>query len=148
MTEEILRSAKDLTQEIITNQPSEPNVIRKIRWVTLSHSSFDSEIKIFTQTMNQVLKPEKIQFELVKTTAPSIGRLLFNNLDKLEDAQLDCTCMICVNDVRGDKETVKSSVTKKQYRIDSNTRCYNSGIYGITCKCVGQYSGKTMVGFN
>ena len=148
MIEEILRSAKNLKREILTNQPSEPNNIHKKRWVTLSHSCFDSEIKKFTQTMNQVLKLEKIQFELVKTTAPSIGRLLFNNLDKLEDAQLDCTCMICVNDVRGDKETVKISVTKKQYRIDSNARCYNSGIYSITCKCVGQYSGKTTVGFN
>ena len=98
--------------------------------------------------MNQVLQQEKIQFELVKTTAPSIGRILFNNFDSSEVAQPDCDCMICANNVRGDKRTVISSVTKKEYHIDSNARCYNSGIYGITCKCVGQYSGKTTVGFN
>ena len=98
--------------------------------------------------MNQVLRPEKIQFELLKTTAPSIGRLLFNNFDSSEEALPNCTCMVCSNDVRGDKRTIISSVTKNEYRIDSNTKCYNSGIYGITCKCVGQYSGKTTVGFN
>ena len=148
MIEEILRSAKDLRREISTNQRIEPSDSHKIRWVTLSHSCFDSDIKRFTQTMNQVLQQEKIQFELVKTTAPSIGRVLFNNFDSSEVAQPDCNCMICANDVRGDKKTVISSDTKKEYRIDSKARCSNSGIYGITCKCVGQYPGKTTVGFN
>ena len=55
MIEEILRAAKDLKREISTNQPSEPNDSHKIRWVTLSHSCFDSDIEKFTQIMNQVL---------------------------------------------------------------------------------------------
>ena len=148
MVEEILRGAHNLEREISTNRCLEPNDSHKIRWVTLSHSCFDSDIKKFTRTMNQALQQENIRFELVKTTAPSIGRLLFNNFDSSDETQLDCACIICTNDVRGDKKTVVSSVTKKEYRIDSNTRCYNSGIYGITCKCVGQYSGKTTVGFN
>ena len=97
--------------------------------------------------MNQALQSEKIQFELVKTTAPSIGRVLFNNYDRSDEVQPNCTCMVCANDIRGDKNTIVSSVTKNEYRIDSNTECYNSGIYGITCKCVGQYSGKTTVMF-
>ena len=149
MIDEILGSAKDLRRDIsTTHRRDEPNDSHKIRWVTLSHSCFESDIKNFTRTMNQALQPEKIQFELVKTTAPSIGRVLFNNFDRSDDAQPICNCMICTNDVRGDKRTVVSSVTKKEYRIDSNAKCYNSGIYGITCKCVGQYSGKTTVGFN
>ena len=76
MIEEILRSAKDLRRKISTNQRTEPSDSHKIRWVTLSHSCFDSDIKKFTQTMNQVLQQEKIQIELVKTTASSIGRVL------------------------------------------------------------------------
>ena len=56
--------------------------------------------------------------------------------------------MICSNDVRGDDSVVNSSVTKKEYRICSNIDCSNSGIYTFTCKCEGQYSGKTTVGFN
>ena len=45
--------------------------------------------------------------------------------------------------IRGDEKTITSSVTKNKYHINSNIKCYNSGIYGVTCKCVGQYSGKT-----
>ena len=30
----------------------------------------------------------------------------------------------------------------------NNILYFSSGIYAITCKCVGQYSGKTTVGFN
>ena len=98
--------------------------------------------------MNQVLKSEKIQFELVKTTAPNIGRLLFNNFDRTDKAQQNCSCMICKNNVRGDDSVITSSVTKKKYRINSNIYCYNSGIYAMTCICVGQYSGKTTVGYD
>ena len=98
--------------------------------------------------MNQVLRPEKIQFELVKTTAPNIGRLLFNNFDRGDEVEQNCSCMVCSNDVRGDEKTITSSVTKNKYHINSDIKCYNSGIYGITCKCMSQYGGKTTVGFN
>ena len=43
---------------------------------------------------------------------------------------------------------IKSTVTKNEYHISPNICCGNSGIYGITCKCVGQYGGKTTVGYN
>ena len=52
---------------------------------------------------------------------------------------------MCKNDARGDSEWVVSSVSKKKYHINPNINCKNSGIYGITCKCVDQYSGKTTV---
>ena len=93
-----MRSAKDLRREISPNQRVEPSDSHKIRWVTLSHSCFDSDIKNFTQTMNQALQQEKIQFELVKTTAPSIGRVLFNNFDSSELPQPDRNCMIFANE--------------------------------------------------
>jgi hypothetical protein len=148
MVNEILSSAKDLRREIKTVQNIEQNDINKIRWITLSHSCFEKDINTFTKTMNQVLRPEKIQFEIVKTTAPNIGRLLFNNYDRTYEAQQNCSCMICNNNVRGDDSIVTSSVTKNKYRINGNIDCYNSGIYALTCKCDGQYSGKTTVGFN
>ena len=148
MVNEILSSAKDLRREIKTVQNIEQNDIHKIRWITLSHSCFESDISSFVKTMNQVLRPEKVQFEMVKTTAPNIGRLLFNNYDRTYEPRQNCSCMICSNDVRGDDSVVTSSVTKKEYRICSNIDCSNSGIYAFTCKCEGQYSGKTTVGFN
>jgi hypothetical protein len=150
MVNEILISAKDLKRDINTTHSHEiqQNDNHKIRWITLSHSYFENDITKFTKTMNQVLRTEKIQFELVKTTAPSIGRLLFNNFDNDHEVQTNCSCMICSNDARGDERTITSSVTKNKYRINNNIKCSNSGIYGITCKCIGQYSGKTTVGFN
>ena len=149
MVSDILKSATDLKREITsTTHHIEQNDNHKIRWVTLSHSCFENDIAKFTKSMNQVLRPEKIQFELVKTTAPSIGRLLFNNFDKSEELQQNCSCMVCGNGVRGDKRVITSSVTKNEYHINSDIKCYNSGIYGITCKCVSQYCGKTTVGFN
>jgi hypothetical protein len=36
-------------------------------------------------------------------------------------------------------------IIKKKYYINPNINCKHSGIYGITCKCVDQYSGKTTV---
>ena len=97
--------------------------------------------------MNELLKSEKIQFEIIKSTAPSIGKLLFNNYDAPVHTQ-NCSCVICENEVRGDRKTIKSTVTKNEYHISPNICCDNSGIYNITCKCDGQYSGKTTVGFN
>ena len=38
-----------------------------------------------------------------------------------------------------------STVGKKKYHINPNVNCKHSGIYGITCKCVDQYAGKTTV---
>ena len=149
MIEDILRPANDLQRDISSTiqQQREPNDIHKLRWVTLSHSCFENDIKTFTTNINRALQSEKIQFEIVKTTAPSLGRVLFNNFDRTETSKPDCSCMVCAKNIRGDKRTIISSVTQNEYRIDSNTECYNSGIYGITCKCVGQYSGKTTVGF-
>ena len=147
MVNEILSSANDLNREIKTTHNITIDDTHKIRWIILSHSCFENDIADFIKTMNQVLKPEHIQFELVKTTAPSIGRLLFNNFDRTDEARTNC-CIICNNNVRGDDSVITSSVTKNSYRITSNIDCHNSGIYAITCKCVGQYSGKTTVGFN
>ena len=97
--------------------------------------------------MNKLLKPEKIQFEVIKTTAPNIGRLLFNNFEK-PNLVTNCSCIICDNGAKGDDKVIVSSTSKIKYHINPNINCSNSGIYGITCKCMGQYSGKTTVGFN
>ena len=61
------------------------------------------------------------------------------------DEKCTSKCVICENDARGDRECVVSSITKKKYYINPHISCKNSGIYGITCLCVGQYSGKTTV---
>ena len=81
LVNDILKCAKDLKREIKPSCTIIQSDIHKIRWITLSQSFFGNDIKNFAKMMNEVLKPEKIQFELVKTTAPNIGKLLFNNRD-------------------------------------------------------------------
>ncbi len=93
------------------------------------------------------MKDHHIAYELIKTTGPTIGSLLFNNYDKptFNEERCNTRCMVCDNDARGDRNYVVSSVSKKKYHINPNINCKNSGIYAITCKCVDQYSGKTTV---
>ena len=42
---------------------------------------------------------------------------------------------------------MKSTVTKKSYKVNKNLNCSDSGIYVITAGCQQQYSGKTTVPF-
>ena len=147
MLNEILKEANSLKRELnceIIRSVSETN---KIRWVTLSGSSFEKEQKDFVNNINGVLKDHHIAFELIKTTGPTIGSQLFNNFDKpiFNNEKCKSRCVVCENDARGDHNNVVSSVTKKKYFINPNINCKNSGIYAITCKCVDQYSGKTTV---
>ena len=102
----------------------------------------------FVRNINGVLKEHSIAFQIVKSTGPTIGRQLFNNCDKSSFPSDECDptrCFICKNGAKGDAECIVSSVSKKKYHISPDTKCKNSGIYGITCKCIDQYAGKTTI---
>ena len=147
MVNDILKEAHTLKREIHPRIHMEIEGVQKIRWVTLSKSCFEKEITQFINSMNLVLKDHQICFEVIKSTAPNIGSFLFNNFDKQPSNYQKClsNCLICENDARGDRKCIVSSVTKKKYHINPNIECTHSGIYGMTCKCVGQYGGKTTV---
>ena len=120
--------------------------VNKIRWIILAGSTFEKEQMEFVKNINRILKQHFVAFEIVKTTGPTLGSQLFNNFDKSElESSCNARCFVCTNNARGDPEWVISSVTKKKYRINPNLNCRNSGIYGITCKCIDQYSGKTTI---
>ena len=123
----------------------------KIRWVTMSHSYSETEVKNFVNNMNTALQNRPIRFELIKTTAPTLGKLLFNNNNKnnTTDYTNTCksTCKICSSDSKGNEKKAVSKATGATYNIDNNSLCCNSGIYLITCKCEEQYVGKTTVSF-
>ena len=146
MVDNVLQEAQLLTRDF-RSKPRVEELVNKIRWVTLAGSSFEREQMEFVGNMNRALKQHHIAFEIVKTTGPTIGSQLFNNFDKSSLKNVDCdeNCFVCKNDARGDSEWVVSSLSKKKYHINPNINCKNSGIYGITCKCVDQYSGKTTV---
>ena len=146
MVDNTLQEAQLLTRDF-RSKPQVQELVNKIRWITLARSSFEREQLYFVKNINIALKQHHIAFEIVKTTGPTIGSQLFNNFDRssLKNVDCDANCVVCRNDARGDSECVVSSVSKKKYHINPNISCKNSGIYGITCKCVDQYSGKTTV---
>ena len=146
MVDDILKDAHLIKRDF---RPSPPSVetITRIRWVILAGSKFEKEQMNFIRNMNSVLREQYVAFEVIKITGPTLGSLLFNNYDKSSITESGCNgrCLVCKNNARGDPTCVISSVTKKKYFINPNTNCQHSGIYGITCKCAGQYAGKTTI---
>ena len=146
MVDDILAEAQSLTRDF-RSKPRVEETVNKIRWVVLAGSTFEKEQTEFVRNINRALKQQYIAFEIIKTTGPTIGSQLFNNFDKSSLKNVDCnaSCFVCKNGARGDPEWVVSSVSKKKYHINPSINCKNSGIYGITCKCIDQYAGKTTV---
>ena len=150
MVKDILKEANTLIRDLHPKKQINIDTKCKIRWVTLSHSHFEKETTEFVRRMNSVLENHHIGFEVIKTTAPSISNLLFNNCDNCDKSvnmneKCRTNCFVCKNNARGDRKCIVSSVTRKKYYINPNINCVNSGIYGVTCKCVDQYGGKTTV---
>jgi hypothetical protein len=135
----------------MTTKPKEVDQdIHKIRWVTMARSNMEEEIEKFAKSMNNVLRSENVGFELIKTTAPKLGNLLFNNSNQNNNLLTkNCTtrCKVCGTSGRGEKRKAESKANNASYGIDENAKCCNSGIYMITCKCKEQYVGKTTVTF-
>ena len=102
----------------------------KVRLITLSGTSYEKEIKGFASRMNRVLATSGIIVEIIKTTGPSISRLLFNNNNNGNDHREDCgNCIICNNGARNQQGEVSSTVTGNSYKITKNLICANGGIY-------------------
>ena len=88
-----------------------------------------------------------IKIEIVKSTAPSLGRSLFNNNNSSNTMDMQCpseNCSLCNSGTINKSDKVLSTVTGKEYNVDKNLSCADGGIYVITGKCEGQYSGKTI----
>ena len=117
MVNDILKEAHLLKRELGCKIVETGCEMNKIRWVTLSGSSFRKEQMDFVKNMNGVLKEHQIAFEIIKTTRPTIGSQLFNNFDKptFNDEKCNSRCLVCVSDARGSCDGVVNSVTKKKY---------------------------------
>ena len=94
--------------------------------------------------MNSLLKDIKI--DIIMSTGPTLGRLLFNNNNKVhcivQASQRNC--FVCKNELRTMPGEVVSSVTGDKFKIDNELSCYDGGIYVAKGACNGQYSGKTI----
>ena len=119
----------------------------EVRLVALSGTSYAKDIDLFAKRMNRVLSSSKIRVSIIRTTGPSIARLLFHNNDSISK-NVDCmNCIVCNNKARYDGGVVISNTTGKTYETARNLSCRNGGIYVFEGDCVDQYTGKTTVAF-
>ena len=117
----------------------------QVRLVTLAGTAYQSEIDQFAKRMNRVLSSSKIRVSIVKTTSPSLAKLLFHN-NNSGIREVDCgNCFVCDNNVLNKAGVVRSNITDKSYTIPRSLSCQNGGIYVYDGPCKDQYSGKTTV---
>ena len=103
----------------------------RVRLVALSGTPYETDIQMFARRMNRVLSSSKIKVSIVKTTGPSISKLLFHNNNsgiRLSDCG---NCIVCRNGARNTNGVVCSNVTGKSYQIARNISCMNGGDYCI-----------------
>ena len=131
--------------KVDTQSPT--NTHESLRLITLSGTTYENEFVEFAKRINPLVAQKGIKIEIVKSTAPSLGRLLFNNNNSSYTMDHQCqnnNCSLCRSDIINKSGNVVSTVTDTEYMVDKNLTCANGGIYIITGQCQGQYSGKTI----
>ena len=133
---------RDLSNQVPINDED----CHEVRLVALSGTPYAKDIDLFAMRMNRVLSSGKIKVSIVRTTGPSVARLLFRN-NNSRMAEVDCrNCIVCTNEARNKEGVVMSNTTGKSYKIPVNLTCRNGGIYIYEGgECVDQYTGKTTV---
>ena len=106
VVEDILKEAQNIPRSLQIKEREENEEAHKIRWVTLAHSTVEEEMENFVKEMNASLKNQKVMFELIKTTAPTLGKILFNNNNSKSNETKECTTgsQICSNEARGNEK--------------------------------------------
>ena len=136
-----------LPRNLYDHRSTDTDDYHEVRLVVLSGTVYQSDIELFAKRMNRVLSSSKIKVSIVKTTGPSIAKLLFRNNDTGVPL-VDCGhCIVCRNGARNTDGKVCSNVTGKSYQIARNISCQNGGIYVFDGDCADQYTGKTTVEF-
>ena len=115
------------------NLYGQPNIDRddhhEVRLVALAGTPYAADIDLFAKRMNRVLSSSKIRVSIIRTTGPSIAKLLFHNNDSVI-TQVDCrSCIVCNNQARNSDSSIWSTTTGKTYQTARNISCRNGGIY-------------------
>ena len=88
----------------------------------------------------------QMKVTIIKTTGPTLGQLLFNNSNKIDNVS-DCNlrgCIVCKNDIQNLSGVVTSTVTKSNFLVKNELDCSQGGIYVVSGACSAQYSVKTV----
>ena len=148
MVSNILNTAPTLIRTLSKKkiEPPEKDTL-DIRLVVLAGTAYESELSSFAARMNTLLPQNTFHVNIVKSTFPSLSRLLFNNNDK-HDSPKTCSCSncdLCRNEtLRSPLDIVTSNATGYSYPVDTSLSCANGGIYVIKGACDSQYTGKTV----
>ena len=125
----------------------QPNKRHILRLIAVSGTTYEKEFVQFAKRINPLVAHKGIKIEIVKSTSPSLARLLFNNNDSSHTMDHKChinNCSLRHSGIINKSGEVVSTVTGNKYRVDETLSCTNGGIYVITGKCLRQYSGKTI----
>ena len=146
LIDSILDHSNQLHRNLNSNNVKTPSNQQDIvRLITLTGTTYQHEFKKFALHMNSMLKDFKI--EVVMSTGPTLGRLLFNNSNlNVNNSNTNCepNCFICTNKLKNETGDVISSVTGQKYKIHNGISCNDGGIYVVRGKCNSQYCGKTI----
>ena len=126
---------------------TEPTAIFcNIRLVTLAGTVYENDFSKFASRMNSLLMSCGLKIDIVKSTFPSLSRILFNNNDACNEA-VPCgnaKCQLCKHELQTSLDHVTSTTTGSTYPINQNLSCSDGGIYVVTGACKSQYTGKTV----
>ena len=129
-----------------TDEAINSNIHYNVRLVVLAGNLYENEFVTFAKRMNSLFTISSgLHIDIVKSTSVSIGRLLFNNHEKLPS--LPCTdnkCPVCKYGMQEVSGRITSKATGGSYAVDNALRCTDGGIYVVTGSCDSQYTGKTV----
>jgi predicted GIY-YIG superfamily endonuclease len=117
-----------------------------VRLVVLAGTAYEKFFSDFATRMNTHLKSCGLKINIVKSTFPSLGRMLFNNNDNHRELK-HCTrktCLLCKHTLQSSLDHVKSTTTGFAYQVDPNLSCTDGGIYVVKGICGSQYTGQTV----
>ena len=149
MVDNVLSQAHSLQRNLVKVPKTNESEVNSIRWVVLSGTSYEKDIDYFATRINQTLRHHKVKLDIVKSTGPSIGKLLFhNNVQSHFSKPCSRRCDICSNEIRNENTHVESPTNGRSYPINARLACTDCGIYCISCSCLSLYIGKTTTHFN
>ena len=116
-----------------------------LKLLTISGTSYEKDISLFTSKMNNILKDFNVKMQVIKSNGSTISKLLYNNSNVSHNVKL-CNknnCHICKNGLRSIADHIISTTNGNKYPISPGLSCDDAGIYACTVPCKNQYTGKT-----
>ena len=117
-----------------------------VRLIVLAGTVYEEEFNRFANRLNIHLKSCGMKIVIVKSTFPSLSRMLFNNNDNSREYKRcnESKCILCKHELQSQLDHICSTTTGSVYLISQNLSCTDGGIYAVTGSCNSQYTGKSI----